>query len=256
MANINGLLLTLLVGFFFLSGILITKRINKKQQLTLFAIGMAFIVIMGMIFFDIIPEIKENVTFYSRFKNFIYIFILPLCGMGLLKLFDHFIPHHHHEHKENEKNNVEHNEHLFHIGFITSLSLILHNIIEGMSIYATSLTDFKTGLMMSLAVSLHNIPLGIEIAMGMGYSKTKKKTKFLTMFFLTISSFLGAFILFLLNKEISKNVLSFLLCVTFGMLLYIAIFELLKEIWMNRKEKFIYYGMGFGVILTLLMVIM
>ena len=256
MANIHGLLLTLLVGVFFLIGIGITKLSKKKQELTLFAIGMAFIVMMGMIFFDMIPEMKEHVTFYSRFKNFIYIFILPLCGMGLLKILDHFVPHHHHEHKENEKNKLEHNEHLFHIGFITSMSLILHNIIEGMSIYATSLTDFKTGLMMALAVSLHNIPLGVEIALGMDFTKTKKKTKYTSLFLLTISSFIGAFLLFLLKKEISKNILSGLLCITFGMILYIAIFELLKEIWINRKKKFIYYGMGMGVILTILMVIM
>ena len=256
MTNISSLLLTLLVGMFFLLGISITKLTQKKKELTLFAIGMSFIVMMGMIFFDIIPEIKEHVIFYSRMKNFIYIVVLPCLGMGLLKLLDHFVPHHHHEHQEHEKNIVEHNEHLFHIGFITSMSLILHNIIEGMSIYATSITDFKTGVMMALAVSLHNIPLGVEIAIGMESTNTKRKTKYISMVILSISSFIGAFFLFLLKQEISKNVLSALLCITFGMILYIALFELLKEIWMNRKSKPIYYGIGIGLIIILLMVIL
>lgn len=255
MTNIKALLLTILVGIFFLVGLGITRLTKKKKELTLFATGLSFIVMMSMILFDIIPEIGENVIELENGKKWMLILGCTILGMALLKGLDMIIPHHHHEHKEQEKNKKEHEEHLFHIGFVTSLSLMLHNMIEGMSIYITTLSDFKTGVLMMLAVSLHNIPLGMEIAVGLESSKTKKKTTVLTILLLTISSFLGALILFLLNHQMSKVVLAGFLCVTFGMLLYIALFELLKEIWMNRKRKPIYYGMALGVMISVIMVI-
>lgn len=254
--NIKGLLLTFIVGLFFLLGIAITKKTKKKKELNLFATGMAFVVMMSMILFDIIPEIKENIFAFPEKTKWIFVFGLTILGILILKILDIFIPHHHHEHKEKEKNIKEHNEHLFHIGFVTSISLMLHNILEGMSIYATSLTNFKTGILMTLAVSLHNLPLGIEISVGMESADTKKKTKQITMFLLTISSFLGGFFLFLIKEELPEIILASVICVTFGMLLYIALFELLKEIWMNKKEKYVYYGMIIGILISIIMVVL
>lgn len=256
MTNVIALSLTILVGVFFLVGLGITRLTKKKKELSLFATGLAFLVMMTMILFDIIPEIAEHVIKLADKEKWLLIIGCTLFGMILLKGLDVLIPHHHHDHKEHEKNKLEHNEHLFHIGFVTSLSLMLHNIIEGMSIYITSLTDVKTGLMMMVAVSLHNIPLGIEIAVGMEATKSKQKTKWLAILLLTFSSFIGAFLLFLLKNEISEIVLASFLCITFGMLLYIALFELLKEIWVNRRQKTIYYGMLLGFILSIIMVIL
>lgn len=253
--EMKGLILTLIVGVFFLIGIEIPKLTSKKKEVTLFATSMALIVILEMIFFDIIPEIKENI--YELGKNrWLFVFGLTILGMALLKLLDLVVPHHHHEHKEKEKNKKEHNEHLFHIGLVTGMSLLLHNIIEGMSIYGTSTADFKAGIMMAIAVSLHNIPLGMEISASMSATDTKKKTKWITIIVLSLSSFIGAFILFLMKQQISITLLTGILCVTLGMLLYIALFELLKEVWMQEKSKPIFYGIGAGMIVTIIMVLL
>jgi ZIP family zinc transporter len=256
MERFLSLSLTFLVGACFLIGIKITKMINQKKELTKIATGLSFSVMMGMILLDIIPEIGESVIPYSPQIKWLIIIGFMLLGMGLLKTLDLFVPHHHHEHHEQEKNKKEHNDHLFHIGFITSISLILHNIIEGISIYVTGLTQFKTGLLMALAVALHNIPLGIEIAIGMESSDKKEKTKKITLACLTLSSFIGAFFLFLFAIEMTELISACLLCITFGMLLYIALFELLREIWNYRKERTVYIGIGLGIIVNLLMVIL
>lgn len=254
MSQIILLVVTLLVGAFFLVGMAITKLTNKKEKLALFSIGLSFMVMMGMILIDIIPEIQESFEEVSFNQKWLLITGFTLIGIVILKGLDLLIPHHHHQHKENETNKKEHNDHLFHIGFVTSLSLILHNIMEGISIYATGITNFSTGALMALAVSLHNIPLGIEIAVGLESSKSKIKG--LILFCLTISSFLGAFLIFVLNQQMNELVLSGLLCITFGMLIYIALFELLKEIWNNRKSKSIYYGIGLGIIINIIMVVL
>lgn len=256
MTNTYSLLLTILVGLFFLVGMIVAKLTKAKKELTILGIGLSFMVMLGMILLDIIPEIAESVIELSATKKWFFIIGFTALGMIVLKALDIFIPHHHHEHHENEKNKKEHNEHLFHIGFVTSISLILHNMIEGISIYITSLTNLKAGLMLAFAVSLHNLPLGIEIAVGMDSSKTKKKIKWITMTLLILSSFMGAFGMFLMKEQINEIMLSALLCITFGMLIYITIFELLREIWNNRQNKMIYIGLGIGLILNIIMVIL
>ena len=254
MDNFMSLLLTLLVGIFFLIGIIIPKFIKKKKELTLFATGLSFTVMLGMILLDIIPEIGEILVNYPNSQKWSIIIVFTLLGIVILKGLDMLIPHHNHSHQEHEKNKKEHNEHLFHIGLVTSLSLMLHNIIEGISIYATGLTNLKAGFLMSLAVALHNIPLGMEVVIGLESSKNKKKMKLISIMLLTFSSFFGSLILFLFRVEMSMTIEAALLCTTFGMLLYIALLELLKEIWTYRKDKMIYAGILFGILLNILMV--
>ena len=54
----RALLLTLLTGIFFLIGIFINKLFKSNKLVETFSIGMSFIVLFNIIFFDIVPEIK------------------------------------------------------------------------------------------------------------------------------------------------------------------------------------------------------
>lgn len=254
--ELKALSLTLLVGIFFLIGIIIPRFIKKKRELTLFSTALAFIVMLSMILFDIIPEIGEILIFYPNGQKWSIIIGFTLLGLLILKGLDYFIPHHHHEHKEHEKNTKEHNEHLFHIGFVTSLSLILHNILEGLSIYTTGVGNIKAGLMIAIAVSLHNIPLGMEISVGLESSKSKKNIKIISIILLTLSSFIGSSIFYLFEINMSNTIKSCILCTTFGMLLYISLFELLREIWTYKKDKMTYIGIATGIILSIVMVLL
>ena len=54
------------------------------------------------------------------------------------------------------------------------MAVILHNIIEGMSLYIVS-SDIISGLFMCLGIGLHNIPLGLIIASTLYNSNYSKK---------------------------------------------------------------------------------
>ena len=82
----RALLLTLLTGIFFLIGIFINKLFKSNKLVETFSIGMSFIVLFNIIFFDIVPEIKE-------FFDFKY-FLIVILGFSLLKIFDFFVPVH------------------------------------------------------------------------------------------------------------------------------------------------------------------
>lgn len=247
--SFKALWLTILVSFFFLIGLLIPKFFKNKNKLTLFTTGLTFIVMLYLIFFDLFLEIVEIFSTESSPIFFLLAFFGVGAGILFLKILDDFIPEHSHHHQEKNDDVKEHNAHLYHIGFITSVSLIIHNILEGISIYVTGLADLKLGFFMALTVGCHNLPLGIEIATCMDAYKEKWCKKYFILLSLILSSFLGAFFLYLLNLNLNIFIEGVLLSITMGMLIYISLFELLKEIKENFKTE-VKLGIVVGVFLT------
>ena len=231
-----GVLLTIITGLFFLIGIIILKNSKYKEKLSIFTIALAFVVLLGLIFFELLPEIIET-------KN-IYLLFPIVIGLLILVVLDKFIPHHHHEHDDKHCDKLEHNLHLNHIGIITIIALAIHNLIEGITLYSIAINSVKNGLLMMIGISLHNIPLGFQI----GNSLDKKKSSIFLIILLCISSFLGSLIMIAFGG-INENVISILLALTFGMLIYILFFELFGEVrkYLNKKETI--YGIIIGIII-------
>ena len=222
-------IITLLSGLSFFIGYLITKIIKNEKKLVVFAVGFAFSIILGLCFFDMLVECLEM-------ENKIIMIVSMLGGVALLKILDLFIPDHEH-HKKDEA-------HIEHIGIISTIALFLHNMIEGTAIYTASLSDIKVGLLMAIGVSFHNIPLGIQTA-SLAHSRNNR-LELLTI--LALSSIVGALFISVFNVSISEMVSQVLICISFGMLMYIALFELLCEVKENIKKKELIYGLILGVI--------
>ena len=163
-----GLLITFILGLFILLGAIIAIVVGKKKKIIEYSLGLALGVIVTLIITDLLPEVIENLKLSK-----IYIGIIGLLvGYVLLKLLDYFIPDHGDEsHSKNETQN-----NLIHIGIITSVALIIHNIIEGMAVYSSMLSSTKLGLALTLGVGFHNIPLGIVIG-GAFYQSNNDKYK-------------------------------------------------------------------------------
>ena len=234
-----GLLLNLLVGLFFLIGIVILKNNDNKEKASNFTVSLAFVVLFGLVFFDLLPEILES-------KN-LYLIIPVIFGLLLLVILDKMVPHHHHDHHEESDNIQEHHQHLNHISIVTIIALAIHNLIEGISLYSLTVSNVNSGILMMIGISLHNIPLGFQI----GNSLNDKKYSKLLIFILCISSLVGALIVILFGS-LSDNIISILLSITLGMLLYILFFELLNEIKINIKKKETVYGLLVGLVIFII----
>lgn len=243
-----GLLTALISGLSFIIGFIITKLIKQKEKFVIFAISLSFPIMLSLIFFDLLPECIEAFNSFIPFKRILIILILTLIGIAFLKLLDLFIPHH--EHNHHHKNNKEHQSHLFHIGVVTTIALFLHNLIEGIAIYTTTINDLKTGLLMMGAVSLHNIPLGIEISSATSNNKSKS---FFMIALLTISAFLGSLIIYLSNAILPDLILGSLIALTIGMLIHISILELFPEILNHFSLKETKLGLGLGIVIVIIM---
>lgn len=240
-----ALLTTLILGLFIIVGALIALIVNKKQKVVDFVVGLAFGIITMLIITDLLPEIIESLSV----KN-IYIFIIfTFLGFIILKLLDNFIP----DHEEHKMTNKELKDNLVHIGIITSIALILHNIIEGMAIYSSIITETELGIMITLGVGLHNIPLGMVISSTFYQTNQSISKTYLTLGIVSISTFVGGLIMFFLDlTTISEFVLGILLSITLGMLLFISFNELFPRIKESHNKKSSILGILSGIVILLI----
>ena len=241
-----GLIITFLLGIFVLIGALVAFLAKKKGQIIDFSLGLAFSVIIMLIALDLIPEVIENLGL-----RYIWLFLIfVVLGYGFLRFLDHFIPDHHDHDRMTKK---EANNNLTHIGIISSIALIIHNIIEGMAVYSTVLSDVNTGLMLAIGIGFHNLPLGMVIATTFYQGNQKSSRVWLSIGGVSLSTLVGGAFSFLLNNQaVPEWVLGSLLSLTLGMLLFLLFSELWPRI---RKSKFCFernFGIGIGILIMLI----
>lgn len=235
-------IINLVVGLFFIIGALIAFKNKNNKNLVNFSVGLAFIVLLILLVIDIVPEALES------FDNYKYIWTIGgvLVGIGILFLLEKIIPHH--DHFEEKKHHSHHN-HLNHIGMMTGIALIIHNLVEGMSVYGVANNDIKTGLIYALGVGLHNIPFGIEITALFDQKNNKKTWIFLIL--LSLSTFIGGLILHFFSFLLTEMFLGILLSITIGMIFYLVFNELLVELKENFN-KYSIYGIITGIVLMII----
>lgn len=244
--EIIGLLITFLLGLFILIGALVAFLANKKQKIADFSLGLAFSVIIMLIVLDLIPEVIEHLG-----MSYIWLFLIfAILGYGLLRLLDHFVPDHHDATHMTKK---EANDNLAHIGLISSITLVIHNIVEGMAVYTTVLTNVSTGLMLAIGIGFHNLPLGMVIATTFYQGNQPAKKGVLVLAGVSLSTLLGGFLSFLLNnKTLPDRAIGSLLSLTLGMLIFILLSELLPRIRKSKYKLERNIGIGLGIIIMLL----
>lgn len=241
-----GLLVTFLLSIFIVIGALIAFLANKKQRITDFSLGLAFSVIIMLVVLDLLPEIIEQLGL-----RYIWLFLIfTALGYFILRLLDHYVPDHHHSGKMNKQ---EASNNLAHIGLISSIALIIHNIVEGMVVYSTVLTDVKTGLMLAIGIGFHNLPLGMVIATTFYQGNQKSKKVWIVLGVVALSTLFGGGISLILNNGLFPEwMVGCLLSLTFGMLLFILISEIYPRIKKTKYTGERNIGLLLGIILMLL----
>lgn len=237
-----GLLITLILGIFFILGFVLVKLGKNTKKVEILSISIALGTMVCLIIFDLVPEMIEHLEGLSIFLAI----LLVILGIVCLKVLDLFVPDHDHEHGH------EHNctdDNLLHIGIVSLVAIVLHNVIEGMAVYSLAIEDVRTGLLVALGVGLHNIPMGMVIGSTLEHESKSKQIVLISI--AALSTFLGGVIMALVNSLISDFVIGVLICITVGMIIYIVVFELIPHILHSKDKKLSIIGIliGIGVIL-------
>ena len=247
-----GLLTTFILGLFIIIGSVIVFIFKNNKKFINFSISLAFIVIIMLILLDLIPEVYEIFTENYDYKiSIVAILLTTAAGMIILKLLDIFIPDHDHS-----CHNKDCHDNLIHIGVISSIALVLHNIVEGMAVYTATETSFKTGALIAIGVGLHNIPLGMIITSSLYDNNKNKKRTLIIVSLIALSTFAGGLTMALIGSHINELVEGVILGITLGMLLYIAFFELLPKVIEMKSKKETITGLILGIILIIIVMLL
>lgn len=209
-------IITFISGISTLFGLLPTY-INSKYKYYIIKFSLLFSS-FAMIYVSLFSLIPEAITYVGiSFKNIIFLLILILIGIIISKYIDNIFTR------------ISSNS-LYKLGIINLLVLMLHNIPEGIITFLMSSKDIKLGISIAIAIALHNIPEGISIAVPIYYSTNNRKLAFIYTFISGFSELFGGIISYVfLNKYINNNTLFIILSITSGIMLYLALFELLPN---------------------------
>ena len=215
--------------------IIFIKNKNKKEIIS-FSLTISSSIMLFVSLFDLLREAYKHISNYYQFIPTIMLIMIYAIVGGLLI---NFI----------SNNNKK--EDLYKIGIVSTIALVIHNIPEGIITFLSSSKNINIGLSLAISIALHNIPEGMVIGVPIYYSTNSKKITFLYTFIAALSEPLGALISLLFIKTINDYFYAVILSFTIGIMIYISIFELLREsLKMTNKRKIvIYYLLGIIIIL-------
>ena len=142
---------------------------------------------------------------------------------------------------------------LYKVGLTSMIAIILHNIPEGILTFTAFNINQKLGLTLALAITFHNIPEGISIAVPIYYS-TKSKTKVLIYTIVSaLAEPIGALLAFLFLKNfVSNMMIGIMLSLVCGIMIYISLFELLKEAKKYNEDRLLNLFFVIGLIFMII----
>ena len=226
------LVITFLLGLFFAAGAAAARLSDNTRRIEEISISVAAGAMSALAAADIIPEILHEMSGTGLIKAVLF----TAAGVVFLKLLDRFVPEHHGD-KESPGA-------MIHIGIISALAIMLHNIIEGMAVYELGADSLRQGVIFAIGVGLHNIPMGMLV-----YSTLKGETgvkKYTVLFAVMISTFAGGLVMAALGDCMSHTLIDLLTCLTLGMIIYIISSELVPYMAAHRNYRVYAAGIAAG----------
>lgn len=169
-----------------------------------------------------------------------------LAGMAIMFVVDILVPHEYMA----ERHGVEegHQQRVLKTGLLVALGLGIHNLPEGMATFSGTLQDIELGSAIALAIAIHNIPEGLAVAAPI-YAATGSRWKaFLWSMIPGLAEPMGALLAAaLLLPFTDAALLGWLLSGVAGIMVFVALDELLPVSHSFGEEHFSILGIGVGM---------
>lgn len=242
MSIISALLISTIAGMSTLLGgivILFNIKEEKINKFISFCLSFSIAIMIGISISDLIPTSFFNIMLnYNKLLSILVILISFILGVSAILFINKL---------------MNNDDSLYKLGILSMFALMLHNFPEGIATFIGSIQDTELGIKLSIAIMLHNIPEGISIAVPIFYSTGSKKKALFNTFLSGIAEPLGAFLAFIFLKNyVSELMISIVLLFVAGIMITLAINEMLPKALSYKENKYIYIGLFFGIILILI----
>ena len=219
-----ALITSLIAGLSTMLGSTIALFSNKKSnKLIITSLAFSSSIMFFISILDLIPESLKYIGINNSLnKTFIIIITSLIAGVIISYLLDKILP---------ENNNLKK------ISILSFLTIVIHNIPEGIATFVTTYENINIGFKIALAICLHNIPEGICIALPIYYTSSNKNKVFLYTFVASIAEPFGALTTYLFLKNyINSTSIGILFSLISGLMIYISIIKLLPESLTYKKK--------------------
>ena len=235
---IKALILTIIASFGSIIGFILTYlKISKNNEnnIILLSLSISLIIMLYISIFDLIPFGFININ-----QNIIITILLIISGVGIVKLI-------------NPNNSKE----LYQIGIICMITLMLHNIPEGIITFMSNIASNSIGIKIAISILIHNIPEGICIALPIYYSTKNRFKSFIYTFIAGISEPLGGLIFYLIFKNyINYKIIFYLSIIVGGMMIELSINKLFNKCLNYHNDRVLKIGLLLGLVIIILMSIL
>lgn len=212
---------TLLVSIISLIGIFtIGLKTNLFDRFLILIIGFAAGCLIGSAFLHLLPEVLEKCP---GDRAFFYV----LIGFTTFFLMERYLYWRHCH------------EGVCEVHAFTYLNLIgdgIHNFTDGLIIAASFVTDFRLGVITTLAVMFHEVPQEMGDFAILVYGGFSKLKALLFNFLCSLTAIAGAVTGYMLSSII-PDVSVFLIAFTAGGFIYIAASDLIPELHRQKNAK-------------------
>lgn len=139
------------------------------------------------------------------------------------------------------------------MGFMTALAIGIHNFPEGLATFTSALRDPHLGAAIAVAIAIHNIPEGIAVSAPIFFATGNRKRAFGISFLSGITEPVGAIIGYLILMPFFNDVVfGVLFAAVAGIMVFIAIEELLPMAREYEKSKITIIGVIVGMMVMAL----
>lgn len=215
------------------------RRENVNKFIT-FALSFSLTIMIGISITELIPEASYAILTNFKLAKGILISLLAFSiGIGSI----YFI------NKKIEKGSSKDKD-LYRLGVLSMLALMLHNLPEGIVTFLSSYQNIELGIKISIAIMLHNIPEGISIAVPIYYATGSRKEAVKKTFISGLAEPFGAILAFIfLSRYITDTMISIILLFVAGIMITLAIHELLPKALNYHENGYIFLGAFVGICL-------
>lgn len=222
---------------------LIAKRTNKRFLSA--SLGLSAGVMIYVSFMELMPESVHLLSgIYSEKTATAYMLLAFFLGIILIAIIDLLVPEDenpHEIHSDSDNGKV-----LKRTGIMMALAIGIHNFPEGLATFTSALADMEIAIPIVVAIAIHNIPEGIAVSVPIYHSTNSRKKAFWYSFLSGMAEPIGAIVGFMFLMPFwTPTINAMLLAFVSGIMVYISFDELLPG-----TEKYGHHHMGIiGVIL-------
>lgn len=236
------LLVTLLAGTSVVLGALIVRYAKNPDLVVHLSLSLALGAMAALALFDLGPETVE----LAGEAGVVPALLAVGVGAGILAVLEALVPDHGSPDPQADPEGEEASE--VHVGIMTVVALVIHNLVEGMSIYGLALQDMRAGAVYALGVALHNVPMGMLVCSTL--RGEPRRVRLAALCGMLLSTTLGGVLMMLVSQLLTTGVMGMLTSIALGMILYIMLAELAPHVLCERPASAGALGVAAGFVLV------